>query len=134
MFSSLKLYVVAAGAIASCLLLWRLHHVTGQRDAAEAALAIARGANQSNQTTIATQQRALGEWRALQVTPQEAAIAVALHEQLKASVLSLSEQLRKAKEQDRAKPACKALLETDVGAVCPAVSRELRRLSTPNQK
>jgi hypothetical protein len=104
-----------------------------ERDAAELARDTAVDANDSNQVTIATQRRALEEWRALQVTPEEAALAVAAHQALVDKVLEQAAELERAKESDSARPDCEALLDADFERVCPATARGLRKYESRHQ-
>jgi hypothetical protein len=98
-----------------------------QRVSVEMQLGAAVDANASNQVTIGAQQRALEEWRSLGVTPEEAAIAVASMGEVLGLVAKLREEIEKAKERDRAKPDCAALLGASIERMCPGVAAGLRR-------
>jgi hypothetical protein len=104
-----------------------------ERDSAEIARDTAVDANAGNLVTIETQRRALEEWRALRVTPEEAALAIAAHHALVDKVLEQAAELEKAKESDRARPDCEALLDADFERVCPATARGLRKYESRDQ-
>lgn len=124
--------LLITGTLAGCE-----HHNAGaaraERDAARSQRDTALDANVSNVETIATQRRALNEWRSLQVTPEEAALSIAAHQALVNKVLELAGELNQAKEKDSARPECEALLDADFERACPATARGLRNLEGGHQ-
>jgi hypothetical protein len=124
--AGLALLLVIVGGVASCEHN-RARAEHQQRLSVEMQLAAAIDANASNQVTIGAQQRALEEWRSLGVTPEEAAIAVASMSEIRGLVAKLREAIEKAKEVDRAKPDCAALLGASIERMCPGIAAGLRR-------
>lgn len=132
-FSQLQAYLVAGLALALLIACGaascqsrRADSEHQQRLAVQSQLDTAVDANTSAIDTVNAQARALKEWRDLAVTPAEAATAVAaLNEALRLSY-ELNKAIEEAKEKDRAKPDCEALLDADFERACPATARGLR--------
>ena len=97
-----------------------------ERNATAGELVEAVTANTSQTETIDTLRRALGEWRSLGTTPDEALIAVESMRQINELIVALDQRIREAKELERAKPDCAAVLSADFERACPAIARGLR--------
>lgn len=124
--AGLALLLLIVGTFAGC----ESHRADAeqqQRIAVESQLATAVDANTSAIDTINIQKRALDVWRGLGVTPEEAAFAIAAMNDVQRLAGELKAQIDKAKEIDRAKPDCGALLGASVERMCPGIAVGLRR-------
>lgn len=121
-----KLVGIAAVVLIIGGLAWRCSYLGNKRDEAEKLVAALTSANTDNQAAIKTLRGALAEWRALGVTPEEAAVAVASMNEIQGLAAQLQQAIEKAKETDRAKPNCAAWLDTDFESACPGIARGLR--------
>jgi hypothetical protein len=97
------------------------------KDAAETALAQAVKANEGNDLTITQLNAAVEKWKALAQTSEGMKEAAKEAEQYKQDLLKVrKERDRLARLKDKGNLTCVELLETDFGAICPNIARELR--------
>lgn len=124
--------LLVVGSFAGCE-----HHnakaARAERDQARGQLAETRVANVSNQQVIASQNKALDQWAAIAISPQDVMDLVHNLTEAKKEADATIKLLRSAKEADNALPECVALLRLSLRDRCPSIAAGLLKLQAAGE-